>query len=142
VHGFRYNARLLAGRIAETHFGRPVLRPRLDRNDVVPFLARELARAPELWSQKAYLARVVGFDPSYGACDDGIVPLADFVDHDSGDACAVAVEYDTGGAIVPALYVRRSGRLSEHVMPPHPMHAFDGREYVHELGARLETLLR
>ena len=53
------------------------------------------SRGAELWSQKSYLARVVGFDASHGIRDEGIVPLARFVDHDHGDACAVAVEYTT-----------------------------------------------
>ena len=141
VHGFRYNARLVAQRIAETVFGLPRERPRLERGAVVGFLAGELARAPELWSQKAYLARVVAFDPSAGIRDEGIAPLAQFVDHDDGDACAVAVEHDAAGAIVPALYVRRGGRLAEHILPPHPLHAFDGEEYRRELQARLEPLL-
>jgi thioredoxin reductase len=141
VHGFRYNARLVAERIAETVFGRHPRRRAVEPGDVVPFLAGELARAPELWSQKAYLARVVAFDPSAGIQDEGIVPLAEFVDRDGGDACAVAVEHDTGGAIVPALYVRRGGRLAEHVMPPHPLHAFDGDDYRRELRARLDPLL-
>ncbi len=141
VHGFRYNARLLAQRIAETHFGRRAERARLHRDEVVPFLANELARAPELWSQKSYLARVVGFDASHGIRDEGIVPLAQFVDHDHGDACAVAVEYDAAGTIVPALYVRRGGRLVEHILPPHPLHAFDTNEYQRELSARVESPL-
>jgi thioredoxin reductase len=141
VHGFRYNARLVAERIAETVFGRHRERRAVEPGDVVPFLAGELARAPELWSQKAYLARVVAFDPSAGIQDEGIVPLAEFVDRDGGDACAVAVEHDAGGAIVPALYVRRGGRLAEHVMPPHPLHAFDGDDYRRELRARLDPLL-
>ena len=141
VHGFRYNARLVAQRIAETVFGRGVERRPLRPDVVVGFLARELARAPELWSQKAHLARVVGLDSSDGPHDEGIVPLAHFVDHDDGDACAVAVEHDAGGAIVPALYVRRGGRLVEHILPPHPLHAFDGDDYRAELGARLDPLL-
>ena len=94
-----------------------------------------------LWSQKAHLARVVGLDSSDGPHDEGIVPLAHFVDHDDGDACAVAVEHDAGGAIVPALYVRRGGRLVEHILPPHPLHAFDGDDYRAELRARLDPLL-
>jgi len=140
VHGFRYNARLVSQRIAETRFGRKPERRTLRAEHVVPFLASELARAPELWSQKAHLARVVGVD-SNGPQDEGIAPLAWFVDHDGGDACAVAVEYDVNGAIVPTLYVRRGGRLAEHVLPPHPLHAFDGAEYRAELGARLDPLL-
>jgi thioredoxin reductase len=141
VHGFRYNARLVAQHIAETVFGLRRERRPLEQAEVVGFLAGELARAPELWSQKAHLARGLAFDDASGIRDEGIVPLAQFVDHDEGDACAVAVEYDVDGAIVPALYVRHGGRLAEHVLPPHPLHAFDGNDYREELRARLEPLL-
>ena len=48
-----------------------------------------------------------------GFRDDGIVPLADFVDRDGGDACAVSVEYDADGTIIPVVYVRRNGRLAD-----------------------------
>jgi hypothetical protein len=141
VVGFRYNGRLLARHIAETLFDRRRDGRQLARDDVAAFLAGELARAPELWSQKAYLARVVAIDGTGELRDDGIVPLAHFVDHDDGDACAVAVEYDAAGAIVPVVYVRRRGRLAEYVMPPHPLHAFDGDEYRAELQARLDPVL-
>ena len=60
VHGHRYNARVLARHIAERHFGDVDRRGRWSRQaDVVPYLLREATRAPELWHQKAYLARVV-----------------------------------------------------------------------------------
>ena len=36
--------------------------------------------APELLHQRAYLARVISLDPSTGPRDEGIVPLAAFVD--------------------------------------------------------------
>jgi hypothetical protein len=39
--------------------------------------------------------------------------------------------------IYPALYVRRGGRITEHELPPHPVHAFEGAEYRRELGAML-----
>ena len=141
VNGFRYNARVLAEHIAEKHFGRDRKRPELRRDDVVPYLLSELAHAPELRIQKGYLARVVSVDETHGIRDDGIVPLADFIDRAGPDACAAAVEYDGGGAIVPVVYVRRGGRLSEHVLPPHPMHAFDTDAHRSELEARVAPLL-
>ena len=58
------------------------------------------------------------------------------------DACAVAVEFDAAGTIVPALYVRRGGRLVEHILPPHPLHAFHTDEYQRELSARVEPALQ
>jgi hypothetical protein len=51
------------------------------------------------------------------------------------------VEYDADGTIVPAVYVRRDGKLAEHVLPPHPLNAFDTAEHGRELTARLAPLL-
>jgi thioredoxin reductase len=141
VNGFRYNARVLAQHIAETHFGLGRERRLLTGDDVVPHLLGELAHAPELWTQKGYLARVVDAGGADGIRDDGILPLADFVDRDGGDACAVAVEYDADGAIVPVVYVRRGGRLIEHALPPHPLHAFDTDEHRRLLAECLAPLL-
>ena len=135
VNGFRYNARVLARRIAERHFGVAPERPRLERADVVPFLLGELSRAPELWIQKGYLARVVSLDGE--ARDEGIVPLEDFVDSGGPDAAAVAIELDAQATIVPVAYVRRGGRISEHVLPPHPLYAFESDEHRRELEALL-----
>jgi thioredoxin reductase len=141
VNGFRYNARVLALHIAETHFGLAPDRPQLQPDDVVPYLLRELAVAPELWIQKSYLARVVSIDAADGIRDEGIIPLAEFVDRGGADACAVAIEYDPDGRIVPAVYLRRAGRLTEHVLPPHPLHTFDTDDHRRELAARLAPLL-
>jgi thioredoxin reductase len=140
VNGFRYNARVLARHIAEKHLSiRPEPR-RLERGEVVPFLLEELARAPELWIQKGYLARTVSLD-SRGISDGGIVPLAHFVDEAGPDAAAASVELDADGKIVPVLYVRESGRIEEHPLAPHPLNAFEGPEHRAELEARLKPLL-
>jgi hypothetical protein len=141
VNGYRYNARVLAQHIAEKHFGLARERRPLDRDEVVPHLLRELARAPELWTQKGYLARVVDVDGAGGIRDEGIVPLADFVDRDNGDACAVAIEYDADGTIIPVVYVRRGGHLVEHALPPHPLHTFDTDEHRRQLAECLAPLL-
>jgi thioredoxin reductase len=141
VNGFRYNARVLAQHIAEKHFGLRPERLPLDVDEVVPYLLRELAHAPELWTQKGYLARVVGVDAADGFRDEGIVPLADFVDREGGDACAVAVEYDADGTITPVVYVRRGGRLMEHSLPPHPLHTFGTDEHRRQLAACLAPFL-
>jgi thioredoxin reductase len=141
VNGFRYNARVLAQHIAEKHFGLVRERRPLDCDEVVPHLLGELAHAPELWTQKGYLARVIDVGGADGIRDEGIVPLADFVDRDGGDACAVAVEYDADGTIVPVVYVRRGGRLMEHSLPPHPLHTFGTDEHRQQLAACLAPLL-
>ena len=140
VNGFRYNARVLAQHIAQKHFGLGREGRPLDRDEVVPHLLRELAHAPELWTQKGYLARVVGVDPEDRIRDDGIEPLADFVDRDGRDACAVAVEYDADGTIIPVVYVRSGGRLVETSLPPHPLHMFDTDEHREQLAACLAPL--
>jgi thioredoxin reductase len=133
VNGFRYNARVLAHHIAETHFGLARERRQFSRDEVVPFLLGELARAPELWIQKGYLARVVETD---GVCrDGGIVPLADHVDRDGGDSVAVTIEYAADGAVTPVVYVRRAGRLAEHALPTDPLHRFDTTEHRQALAA-------
>jgi len=141
VNGFRYNARVLARHIAEKHFGLTRDRRPLDRDQVVPQLLGELARAPELWTQKGYLARVVDVDGAERIRDEGIVPLADFVDRDGGDACAVAVEYDADGTIIPVVYVRRRGHMAEHALPPHPLHTFDTDEHRRQLAEYVAPLL-
>src|SRR5207253_4852831 len=63
VHGFRYNARVLAEHVASKHFG--VERPRREvpGADVVDLLLEEATTAPEPWNQRSYLARVLSFDP-------------------------------------------------------------------------------
>jgi hypothetical protein len=140
VNGYRYNARLLAQHIAEKHFGLAPARRALRALEVVPFLLDELAHAPELWTQKGYLARVVTVDEAIGARDGGIVPLAHFVDGD-GDACAVAVEYAADGTVVPVVYVRRGGRLTETQLPGHPLHEFGTDEHRRQLAACVSPLL-
>jgi hypothetical protein len=140
VNGFRYNARALARRIAERHFGLHAERPRLERSRVVPFLLRELACAPELWIQKGYLARVVSLDGE--ARDEGIVPLEDFVDGGGGadaNAVAVTIELDARATLVPVAYARRGGRIEERALPPHPLHAFESDEHRRELEALLRA---
>jgi thioredoxin reductase len=127
VNGFRYNARVLAQHIAAKHFGMKQEQRELTRDDAVSFLFDELARAPELWIQKGYLARVVETHDGYR--DGGIVPLADYVDRDCGDSVAVTVEYALDGAVTPVVYVRRGGRLAEHALPADALHRFDTDEH-------------
>ena len=133
VNGYRYNARVLAQHIAETHFGIAREQRQFGRDEVVSFLLGELARAPELWIQKGYLTRVVETDAGYR--DGGIVPLAHHVDRAGCDSIAVAVEYAADGAVTPVVYVRRNGRLTEHALPTHPLHQFETVEHRRMLDA-------
>jgi hypothetical protein len=141
VNGYRYNARVLAQHIAEKHFGIRLERRPLQVDEVVPYLLGELAHAPELWTQKGYLARMIGVDDAGTIRDEGIVPLADFVDREGGDACAVAVEYDADGTIIPVVYLRQGGRLVEHPLPRHPLHSFGTDEHRQQVAACLAPLL-
>jgi len=129
VHGARYNARVLARHVAGTVFGQTRERPSIADGDVVSMILSELGSAPELWHQRAYLARVVSLDAAAGARDEGIVPLAAFVDgigdDGAGDALALTLEADGTGAIYPVIYIRRDGRVEERAIEPDPLLRFD-----------------
>ncbi len=140
VGGFRYNARLLARHIAETHFGRERTLPSLEPERVVPFLLDELTRSSELWVQRGYLARVLTFGDD-GVRDHGIQPLTSFVDEAGPDAVAAVIELRPDASIGPVVYVRRRGTVSEHALEPHQLHAFTGDAYAAELGLVLSPLL-
>jgi thioredoxin reductase len=127
VHGARYNARLLARRIAATRFGQPPARPTITPADVVTLASHELAETPELWHQKGYLARVIAVDPQAGIVDDGVQPLTHWLD--SGiDGLALTLEADGSGAIYPALFARKGGTLTERTLDPDPLLRYDTPE--------------
>jgi hypothetical protein len=126
VHGHRYNSRILVRHLAERRFGIAPERPAIAPSHVVDYLLDEATRAPELWNQKAYLARVVSTDNAAGVRDDGILPLSDFVDSGGPDGIAMTVEADGAGNIYPVVYVRRRGAVSEHPMEPDPLMDFSG----------------
>jgi thioredoxin reductase len=134
VRGLRYNARILAEHLAERLIGYERPRRPVDADELVPFLAAELARAPELWTQKGYLCRVVGLD---GPFDDGIQPLEHFLDAGGPDAVAVTVQLNAAGEIFPGVYLRRRGRIQEAELDPHPLNEFDGEPYRQELATLL-----
>ena len=140
VQGYRYNARVLARHIAETRFGVAVDRPALKAEEVVTFLLAEVSRGPELWHQRSYLARIVTFDPDRGIVDEGIQPLAHFLDSPGPDAVAVALEANGKDDPYPAVYVRASGATSENLLPPHPLLDYEGPEYQRQLGSVLAKL--
>jgi thioredoxin reductase len=141
VQGYRYNARVLARHLAETKFGKTLPRPRLDANAVVGYLLEELSRGPELWHQRSYLVRVVNLDRDRGISDEGILPLAHFLDAGGVDAVAVTLESNGRDDPYPAVYLRQEGSISEHVMPPHPLLDFSRPEYEGQLRSILEPIL-
>ncbi len=140
VHGFRYNAMVMARHIAEMHFGvepdRPVVKP----DEVVGLLLAEATRAPELWNQQSYLARVLTLDDGDGIRDEGILPLAHFVDAAGPDGIAMAVETDAEGDIHPAVYIRRGQKVEEHTLPSSPMLEFESAEHVAQLTSLLKSV--
>jgi len=129
VHGARYNARCLVAHLARTRFDVGIATPSVAAGDLVDVVLGELAAAPELWHQRAYLARVISLERAKGPADQGIVPLAAFVDGqgDDGqaDAMALTLEADGTGAIYPVLYLRRDGHVEERAIEPDPLLRFD-----------------
>jgi thioredoxin reductase len=125
VHGSRYNARIMVEHLARTRFGVEPTRPAIEPVRLVDYLLEEATTAPELWNQKSYLARAVSLDPGAGMRDEGIVPLAHFVDEEGPAAVAITVETDDKGSIHPAVYVREADRPAvETLLSPHPLHDF------------------
>jgi hypothetical protein len=133
VHGARYNARVLAQYMAETRFGKSKVRPSVASGDLVSTIAGELAEAPELWHQRAYLARVFTVDPDAGLVDDGIQPLTHYLDDGGPNAVAVTLEADGTGAIFPVLYTRIEGEIRERAMLADPLLRYDGPDTRREI---------
>ena len=141
VHGARYNARLLAARIAETRFGREPARVTVPHAAVVDHILTELAEAPELSHQRGYLARILRPDADGAIVDDGIQPLAHWLDVDQRDGIAVTLEADGTGAIYPVLFGRRGGALSERSLDPDPLLRYDGADARKAVADHVATVL-
>ena len=90
---------------------------------------------PEVVPGARVLARAIG----EGILDNGVVPLAQFVDEEGPAGVAIAVETDDTGDIHPAVYIRETGKPAvETLLTSQPMHDFrtaDNR-------ARLSEVLR
>ncbi len=125
VHGARYNARVLARRIAEKEFGRAPEEPAIEPGRLVDFLTTELAEAPELWHQRAYLGRVVTVDRDGRCLDGGVQPLAHALDDDGGTALILTLEADGSGDIYPVVYVRRPSGVTERRLDHDPLLRYD-----------------
>jgi thioredoxin reductase len=141
VHGHRYNARILARHLARSHFGVELPPMPVEPEGLMPYLLSEVSHAPELWHQRSYLARVVSMEPDHGLLDLGILPLADFVDTPGPDAVAIAVEANAAGSIYPAVYLRRRGTISEHLLEPNQLHDFETPEHRNALSALLQAVI-
>ncbi len=140
VQGARYNARVLAAHIAREHYNRMPPRPPVAAKDVVSYLLSEATHGPELWHQRSYLTRVLSFSQEEGIRDEGILPLAWFVDAPGGEAVAMTLEHTAEGEIRPAVYVRREGKVEEHVMPSDPLLDFESAEHRKQLRSLLSGL--
>lgn len=140
LHGFRYNARVLARHLAATRFGTAARGRPLDPTAVIPYLVSELTRAPELWLQRSYLARVLSLTPERGVIDEGVVPLQHFVEAGGVDGVAVTIELNAAGESYPAVYVRRAGTLSEHLLSSSGLLDFETEAHPGELAAALAPL--
>lgn len=141
LHGYRYNARVLARHLALTRFGMELPRPAIDADAVVPFLLEQLTLAPELWNQRSYLAQVASITEA-GWQDDGIWPLADFVDSSGPEAVAVTLEPRPDASICPMAYVRTGGSVTEHALDPDAMNEYRGSPHREQLAAILAPQLR
>lgn len=127
VHGARYNARLLARRVA-AGLGSAAPYPAVPAASLIDFIATELTEAPDLWHQRGYLARVVTLDPVAGLVDDGVQPLSHVLDAGGPDAIAATFEADGSGAIYPVIYTRTRGVIAERTIEPDPLLRYDGLE--------------
>jgi thioredoxin reductase len=137
VHGYRYNAQVLVRHIGTSIFGVDHPRPRLAPDEIADFLLTELTLSPELWNQRSYLARVVSLDETDGARDEGVWPLAHFVDTPGPDAMAATIESDPEARVYPVLYLRRGGTVSEHTLEPEAFNDYRSDEYRQALAALL-----
>jgi thioredoxin reductase len=141
VQGYRYNARVLAAHLAERRFGMRLRRRQLDAKEVIPRLLAEASHGPELWHQRSYLARVLLVDPDHGIVDEGIVPLAHFVDSAGPDGVAVALESNGRDDPYPAVYIRRGGSVTEHLLESSPLLDFEGQDHRKALVSALDRLM-
>ncbi len=113
-------------RVAVTRFGVTAQRPTVPGAGAVDLVIREISEAPELWHQRGYLARVLTLDPAAGLVDDGVQPLAYWLDSGGDDGLAMTLEADGTGAIYPVLFGRRGGRILERALDPDPLLRHDG----------------
>ena len=141
VGGHRYNGRILAKHIARTHFGVELPRPILKPDDVVPLLLHELDHGPEMWHQRSYHCRVVTLTDKDGIRDEGIWPLAHFVDSEGPDAIAATIEANAEGQNYPAFYVRKDNKVTEHLLEPDQSMRFDSPERRSALNEVVRTLV-
>lgn len=139
VGGFRHNASVQAVEIGR-RLGVEPERPSLQAADVVPYLLEQATNEGALWRQQAHLARIITIDGAEGPRDEGVLPLAPFVDSSGPDAVAIAIETDPEDNLQPAVYVRRDGQVTEHILPTGFLHDYRTPEHRAQLSALLSGL--
>lgn len=135
IQGFRYNAVITADEIA-SRLGRP--RVAVPVADPVDHLLSELAHSPGLMSQKGYLASTIRRSNG-GWVSDGLQTVAAFTSG-TGAGLAATIEPGPEGVIHPALYLRRHGETSQHLLEPDPFLAFDTPELHDQLAEIVRSL--
>lgn len=141
VQGHRYNARILARRIAQAEFGMNAPLTEVGPADLAALLLDEASEGPELWHQRGYLARVVTASADGAFHDRGVIPLTVFLDGDiDADGIALTMEMDGTGAVFPVLYVRRGGSVMEHVLPPSDFADYGSLDHRKATEAAIESL--
>jgi thioredoxin reductase len=126
VHGARYNARVLAARIATERLGMAADRPVIAPGALVDRLVNEMSTNPALWHQKAYLAWVAEAAPDGGFRGMGLQPLAHALDADGPDAVVLTVESDGLGGTYPVVYIRTAAGAAEIVLDGEAFLQFGG----------------
>jgi thioredoxin reductase len=141
VHGARYNARILAAKLASRFVGYEPPRVPVAPAELGDVILRELTESPELFHQRGYLARAYIVDPSAGVLDVGIQPLAHVLDAHDDDALVVTLEADGSGAIYPILFSRRGGAMSERALEPDPLMRYDTPDARRAIADVVSTLI-
>ena len=149
VHGARYNARVLARRIAATRFDaaaaleRPADRRRRARRPSSPsaLMSRRSCSTSGRTSRGSSRSTRPPARATRGSCRwprSSTRPAATA----TGDAIAVTLEADGSGAIYPVVYARRGGRLEEVMFDPDPLLRYDTPAVRARLAELVEAELR
>ena len=128
VHGARYNARVLAGHLAETRFGRRACaaRPSIRGRSRRPHRDRADRRARALASARLPRPGLHRRPRRTGSSTTGCSRSTEMLDAGGPDAVAITLEADGTGAIYPVLYRRIGGVVTERVLEPDPLLRYDG----------------
>ncbi len=131
VHGARYNARVLARHIGRTHGSGDAPAGRsLTPGNLVDAIVSDLSTAPELWHQRAYLAKVITLDPSGRDRRRGRRSARGIRRRGRGRweramPWRSRSRRTAPGAIYPVLYLRRAGKVDERPLEADALLRYD-----------------